>query len=294
MNGSLKHNPFLLKAIPLLFVLLWSTGFLGAKYALPFIEPFYLLCIRFSLTVGVFLILIQLFKAEWPSWQQAKHQMAVGAMIHGAYLGGVFAAVKMGMPAGISAIIVGIQPVLTALISWQFMHEKLRPMQWFGLALGLFGVTVIILSTRETHTEGMSWPALLLMLVSLLGISLGTLYQKRVGAGVGLLGGAFWQFFSTAVLMGVLAWTFETRTVIWDTQLILTLLWLIFGLSVTAILLLMLMIREGESSKVASYFYLVPAVVSIETWFLFGEALPLHAVLAIVVTVLGVYLVVKK
>ena len=220
--------------------------------------------------------------------------MAVGAMIHGAYLGGVFAAVKMGMPAGISAIIVGIQPVLTALISWQFMNEKLRPLQWFGLILGLVGVTVIIMSTRETNTAGMSWPAITFALVSLFGISLGTLYQKRVGAGVSLLGGAFWQFFSTAVLMGILAWSFETREVIWDTQLILTLLWLIFGLSVTAILLLMYMIREGESAKVASYFYLVPAVVSIETWYLFNESLPLVAVLAIVMTVFGVYLVVKK
>lgn len=288
------RHPALINAIPILFVLLWSTGFLGAKFALPFIEPFYLLCIRFTLTVGVFFLLIQIFKAEWPSWQQAKHQMIVGVMIHGAYLGGVFAAVKMGMPAGISAIIVGIQPVLTALISWQFMNEKLRPLQWLGLVLGLVGVTIIIMSTRETNTAGMSWPAIIFSLISLLGISLGTLYQKRVGAGVSLLGGAFWQFFSTAVLMGILAWSFETREVIWDTQLILTLLWLIFGLSVTAILLLMYMIREGESAKVASYFYLVPAVVSIETWYLFNESLPLVAVLSIIMTVFGVYLVVKK
>ncbi len=288
------RHPALISAIPILFVLLWSTGFLGAKFALPFIEPFYLLCIRFSITVGVFFLLILIFKAEWPSWQQARRQMAVGVMIHGAYLGGVFAAVKMGMPAGISAIIVGIQPVLTALIGWQFMSEKLRPLQWFGLVLGLIGVTVIIISTRETNTEGMSWTAILFTLVSLFGISIGTLYQKHIGAGVSLLGGAFWQFLSTAALMGILAWNFETREVIWDTQLILTLLWLIFGLSVTAILLLMYMIREGESAKVASYFYLVPAVVSVETWYLFNESLPLIAILAIVVTIVGVYLVVKK
>ena len=288
-----QKHPALIGAIPIIFVLLWSTGFLGAKYALPFIEPFYLLCIRMTITVGVFFLLIMIFKAEWPNRKQAGHQMVVGALIHGAYLGGVFAAIKLGMPAGISAIIVGIQPVLTALLSWQLMGGKLRSLQWAGLALGLLGVTVIILSTRGADSTGMSWPAILATLVSLCGISIGTLYQKRFGVGVSLLGGAFWQFVSTAVLMGILAWSFETRVVIWDAQLIIALAWLVFGLSVSAILLLMYMIREGESAKVASYFYLVPVVVSIETWYLFGESLPVIAVVAMAVTVLGVYWVVK-
>ena len=288
-----KH-PAMINAIPLIFVLLWSTGFLSAKFALPFIEPFYLLCIRMTITVGVFFLLIQFFKAEWPTRQQAGHQMVVGALIHGAYLGGVFAAVKMGMPAGISAIIVGLQPILTGLISWKFMGETLRPLQWLGLGLGLAGVTIIILSTRDADASAISWPALLATLLSLCGISIGTLYQKRFGTGVNLLSGAFWQFLSTAILMAILAWSFETRVVIWDMQLILTLIWLVFGLSVTAVLLLMYMIREGESAKVASYFYLVPAVVSIETWYLFNEELPLIAVFAIVMTVFGVFLVVRK
>lgn len=283
-----------IRLIPLIFVFLWSTGFIGAKYALPFIEPFYLLFLRFVLTVGVFFVLCLVFKAKWPSLSQTGHQMVVGLMIHGAYLGGVFAAIKWGMPAGIAAIIVGLQPVLTALLSWQVMGDKLRSIQWLGLGLGFIGIVVVILSTKGYADIELSTPALLTTSLSLVGISVGTLYQKRFGVGVDLLAGSFWQYVSTAILMAILAWSFETREVIWDTQLVLALGWLVFGLSVTAILLLMYMIREGESAKVASYFYLVPLVVSVEAWFLFDESLPVLAIAAIVMTVLGVYLVVKK
>ena len=289
-----SRHPALIKAIPLIFVFLWSTGFIGAKYALPFIEPFYLLFLRMVLTIGVFLLLCVLIKVRWPSPRQAAHQMVTGSLVHGAYLGGVFAAIKLGMPAGIAAIIVGVQPILTALLSWQFLGERLRHIQWLGLALGMLGVIVIILSTRSTDRVELSWAAVLATLIALFGISIGTLYQKRFGSGTDLLAGSLWQYISTALLMAILAYSLETRTIVWDSQLILALGWLVFGLSVSAILLLMYMIREGESAKVASYFYLVPAVVSVEAWFLFGESLPWIAVAAIVITVLGVYLVVKK
>ena len=289
-----RSQSTLIRLIPLIFVFLWSTGFIGAKYALPFIEPFYLLFLRFVLTVGVFFILCLVFKAKWPSLKLTGHQMVVGLLIHGAYLGGVFAAIKWGMPAGIAAIIVGLQPVLTALLSWQVMGDKLRSVQWLGLGLGFIGIVVVILSTQGYADIELSTPALLTTSLSLVGISVGTLYQKRFGVGVDLLAGSFWQYVSTAILMAILAWSFESRVVVWDMQLILALGWLVFGLSITAILLLMYMIREGESAKVASYFYLVPLVVSVEAWFLFDESLPVLAIGAIVLTVLGVYLVVKK
>lgn len=291
MSGN---QSLMIRLIPILFVFFWSTGFLGAKYALPFIEPFYLLFIRFVLTIGVFLVLCLIFKAKWPSLRLTGHQIVAGLLIHGAYLGGVFAAIKWGMPAGIAAIIVGVQPILTALLSWQLMDEKLRPMQWLGLGLGFIGIVTVILTTRDSGNTALSMPALITACIALVGISAGTLYQKRFGAGVDLLAGSFWQYFSAAIVMGILAWNFETREVIWDTQLFLALGWLIFGLSVTAVLLLMYMIREGEAAKVASYFYLVPVVVSIETWFLFDESLSWLAISAIALTVLGVYLVVKK
>lgn len=292
MNTRLHH--VFIQAIPFLFVFLWSTGFIGAKYALPFIEPFYLLFIRMLWTIAVFLLLCIVLKVQWPTWQQAKQQMIAGLLIHGLYLGGVFAAIKWGMPAGITSIIVGIQPLLTALIGWRLFGENLLPRQWLGLVLGSIGVTVVVASTRLHGNFDLTWPALSAAIIALFAISIGTVYQKRYGAGVNLVAGSLWQYISTAILMGVLAYSFETRVVIWDRQLILALVWLVLGLSVSAILLLMYMIREGEAAKVASYFYLVPAATSIEAWILFGEALPAIAVAGIGVTVAGVYLVVKK
>jgi drug/metabolite transporter (DMT)-like permease len=280
--------------IPFLFVFLWSTGFIGAKYALPYIEPFNLLFIRALLAIAVFLLLCLLFEAKSLTLRQSGHQMVTGLLVHGTYLGGVFAAIKWGMPAGIVSIIVGIQPVLTAFLGYFVLGARLRQVQWLGLALGLGGVITVLLSTGQQESIDLNWPALLAALSALLGISAGTIYQKRFGQGVSLLAGTFWQYVSMALFMAGLAWIFETRTVIWDLQLILALAWLVMALSVSAILLLMYMIREGQTAKVASYFYLVPAVVSIEAWILFGESLSLLSVAAIVVTVLGVYLVIKE
>lgn len=280
--------------VPLIFVFLWSTGFIGAKYALPYIEPFYLLFIRMLFTIAVFGLLALFLKVEWPNMRQAGHQMVTGALVHGTYLGGVFAAIKMDMPAGLTAIVVGVQPVLTALLSWRWFGESLRRIQWFGLVLGLVGVCAVLLSTKGQSNIVVQMPALIAVIAALIAISIGTLYQKRFGGGVNLLAGSLWQYVSTALMMMILAWSFETREVIWHPQLIIALAWLVLGLSVAAILLLMYMIREGEAAKVASYFYLVPPVAAIEAWLLFGESLPLVAVGAILMTVLGVYMVNKR
>jgi drug/metabolite transporter (DMT)-like permease len=284
----------LINLIPFLFVFLWSTGFIAAKYALPFIEPFYLLFIRMAITVAVFMLLCVLFQVERLSARQAGHQMVTGFLVHGAYLGGVFAAIKWGMPAGVTAIVVGVQPVLTACLGWCYLGERLRPKQWLGLGLGLAGVVTVLLSTGQKEDIFLTWPAVLAAIAALVGISLGTLYQKRFGTGTNFLAGSVWQYVSVALLMAALTWVFEVQEVVWDIHLILALAWLVFGLSVSAILLLMYMIREGEASKVASYFYLVPPLASIEAWLLFGESLTLVAITAITVTVIGVYLVVKR
>lgn len=284
----------LTRLIPFVFVFLWSTGFIAAKYALPFVEPFYLLFIRMSLTIGVFVILCMVFKARVPTAVQSGHQFVTGLMVHGAYLGGVFAAIKWGMPAGITAIVVGIQPLLTALMGWLFLATTLQLVQWTGLFLGLAGVVTVVLSTGQEMNMVINGPALAAALIALFGISIGTLYQKRFGGGVDLLAGSVCQYIAAAFITAILAWTFETRIVVWDIQLIGALVWLIFALSVTAILLLMVMIREGETAKVASYFYLVPPLASVEAWLLFNETLSLVSILAIGVTVLGVYLVIKE
>ncbi len=284
----------LIKLIPVFFVFLWSTGFIAAKYGLPYIEPFYFLFIRMSLTIGVFLLLCLLFRVKRLSPRQAGHQLVTGFLVHGAYLGGVFAAIKWGMPAGITAIVVGVQPVLTACLGWAFLGDRLRPRQWLGLGLGLAGVVTVLLNTGQQTDVDLTWPALLSAIAALIGISLGTLYQKRFGNGTSLLAGSLWQYFSVTLLMAMLTWKFETQTVSWELSLFLAIGWLILGISVTAILLLMYMIREGEMAKVASYFYLVPPLASIEAWILFDESLTVVAIAAIAATVVGVYLVVKR
>lgn len=284
----------LINSVPIIFVFLWSTGFIAAKYGLPHIEPFYFLFIRMTLTIAVFLLLCLLFRVKRLPPRQVGHQLVTGFLVHGAYLGGVFAAIKWGMPAGITAIVVGVQPVLTACLGWSFLGERLRPRQWLGLGLGLAGVITVLSSTGNQTGVELTWPALLAASAALVGISLGTMYQKRFGSGTNLLAGSVWQYFSVALLMALLTWKFESQQVVWELPLVLALGWLILGISVTAILLLMHMIREGEIAKVASYFYLVPPVASIEAWILFNESLTLVAIVAIATTVLGVYLVVKK
>ena len=287
-----QHSLTLFRLIPFLFVLLWSTGFIGAKYALPYIEPFYLLFIRMLMTLAVFLALCMIFKPRWPSLTQAGHQMIVGLLVHACYLGCVFSALDWHLPAGITAIIVGLQPLLTALMGWQWFGERLRGRQWLGLILGLIGILLIV---GTDHQQSLLQPkAIIAALIALFAISIGTVYQKRFGQKVDLLSGSIYQYLSTALAMGVLTFLFETRNADWNLQLTLSLGWLVFGLSVAAILLLMFMIREGKSAKVASYFYLVPPVTAAEAWILFGEALSTLQIGAAALAVWGVYLVLKR
>ncbi|WP_091359183.1 DMT family transporter [Amphritea atlantica] len=288
----MSHSRFT-QLVPILFVLLWSTGFIGAKYALPYIEPFYLLFIRMLMTLAVFTLLALIYRSSWPSLRQGGHQAVTGFLVHACYLGGVFAAIKWQMPAGIAAIVVGLQPLLTSLIGWQWLGQRLRSVQWMGLVMGLVGVVVILLNGQHSEVITFRPEAVVAVLIALFSISFGTLYQKRFGGKVDLLTGSIWQYLSTAVAMALLAFLFEERHVEWNITLMLSLAWLVFGLSVSAILLLMFMIREGEAARVASYFYLVPPVTSLEAWILFGEALSWIQVVAIGVTVAGVYLVLR-
>lgn len=279
--------------IPLVFVLLWSTGFIGAKYALPYIEPFNLLFIRMLATLVVFSVLIMLFRANWPSPIQACHQMVVGCLVHAAYLGGVFAAIKWQMPAGLASLLVGLQPLFTGVLVWAVLGERMTARQWAGLFLGLFGASLILLQGQDLEQIEVTRGALIAVLISLLGISIGTMYQKRFGAGVNLLTGSFFQYLATACCMAILTFRFEDQRIIWHSELIGALVWLVFGLSVSAILLLMHMIREGESTRVASYFYLVPPVTALEAWWLFGETLGVASIAGMLLSVYGVYLVLK-
>jgi drug/metabolite transporter (DMT)-like permease len=280
--------------IPFIFVFLWSTGFIGAKFALGYIEPFTLLLIRMLLTLAILLVWAIFRVKQWPSINQIKHQIGVGMLIHGAYLGGVFAAIKLGLPAGITSIIVGVQPVLTAFLSVFWLHQKISGRQALGFACGFFGVVGTIGLTQGFSDFVFAPAAVGCALIALLGITLGSLYQKKYGVNVDLLAGTVWQYFGCIIIMVILSFGFESQTIDWSFTLIASLVWLIFALSITAILLLMYLIREGEASKVASYFYLVPIAASIEAWWLFDEKLGWPAIVAMGVTVFGVFLVIKK
>ncbi|MCP3664503.1 MAG: DMT family transporter [Gammaproteobacteria bacterium] len=253
-----------------------------------------ILFIRMLATLGVFAGLIFIFRSPWPSLRGALHQLVVGTLIHTAYLGGVFAAIKWQMPAGVTSLLVGLQPLLTAVLAWSVLGDRLRGHQWLGLFLGLIGVSLVLLRGEELGQFDISMGALIAAVTALLGISIGTLYQKRFGVGINPFTGSFLQFLATAIWMGVFTLLFEQQIIVWHPQLIMSLLWLVFGLSVTAILLLMYMIREGESAKVASYFYLVPPVTALEAWWLFDETLSPESIAGILLTVLGVYLVLKN
>ncbi len=287
------NSNLLVKLAPWIFVFLWSTGFVGAKYSLPYAEPFTLLWIRMSITVVVFLGLIVIFKSRRLSPIQAFHQMLVGAFVHVGYLGGVFAAIKLDMPAGVSAIIVGLQPIITAVFALLWFKEQLILRQWLGLIAGFVGVFIVLISGQEFGDFEIKRAALIFSIISVFSISIGTLYQKRFGQGVDLITGSFYQYLMTAILLAIIAFGFETREVQWTTQFILALVWLIFGLSVTAVLLLMYLIRIGEAAEVASYFYLVPVFAATEAWILFDEKLSLLAIMGMLLTVVGIYLVIK-
>jgi len=283
-----------LTLVPWAFVGIWSTGFIGAKYAVPYMEPFSVLFLRMLLTLVVFAALLFWRKPKWCSVNQAGHQMVVGFLVHACYLGGVFVAIDWALPAGITSLIMGIQPLLTALIGWLWISERLHKVQWCGLLLGFMGVLLVVSQNGAQNTDVAGWDAWMAAIIALCAISIGTLYQKRFGGGVDLMVGAFYQYLVTAVVMALLAWQFESGEVIWSWPLVGALLWMVLALSVTAILLFLVMIREGEASKVVSYFYLVPPLTALEAWLLFDETLNIYALCGIGVTVVGVYLTVKR
>lgn len=289
-----------LKIIPILFVLLWSTGFIGAKYGLPYAEPFTFLFVRFACVLVLLYLLIRLLGERWPTGPRLwLHISVVGVLVHGVYLGAVFTAIGQGMPAGITALIVGLQPLITAVLARLWLAERLQRRQWLGIVLGLVGITLVLaeqldLSNPGSLFSGFGWIAVLSAFSALLGISVGTLYQKRYCTGMPLVTGTFIQYLGASLLLGVAALLFETREIQWNPVFVMALLWLIFGLSIAAILLLMTLIRRGEASRVASLFYLVPPVTAIEAWILFGERLGMLALVGIAVAVVGVALAVGQ
>jgi drug/metabolite transporter (DMT)-like permease len=267
----MRPSQLAIAAAPVLFVLLWSTGFIGARNGLPYIEPLTFLAVRMALVVLIMAAIAIIGRARVPNVHEVQHALVAGSLVHGLYLGGVFTAISQGVPAGISALIPGLQPILTSTIANRFMGERVTRIQWFGLALGLLGV-MLVMHDREIILAGslLGWIASLL---SLIGITLGTLYQKRYCGAIDWRTGNLVQYIGAAVLFALGAFAFETREIHWSGELIFALAWLVLVLSIAAVGLMYWLIRRSAATGFASLFYLVPAVTALFAFLLFGERL---------------------
>lgn len=276
---------------PALFVFLWSTGFIGAKYGLPYAEPLSFLLMRYVLVIVLMGMAALLAGAPWPRTARAWGHLAVAGMLMQAmYLGGVFVAIKQGLPAGMVSLLVGLQPLLTALLAMAVLREQVNFRQWLGLALGIAG-TLLVLSGRIEG--GFALTGVLPALAALLGITLGALYQKRFCPHFDWRTGSVVQFLAAALVTLPMALVFEGLQIQWTGEFIFALGWLVFVLSLGAISLLNYLIRHGSAVNVASLFYLTPPVTALIAWALFDERLSLISLIGLGVAVIGVALVRK-
>ena len=278
----------LARIAPWLFVLLWSTGFIGARLGLPHAEPLSFLSLRYALVLALLLPLALAMRAPWPrDARQWLHIGVSGLLLHGIYLGGVFVAIRHGLPAGITALVVGMQPLLTAFGAGLLLGEAVTRRQWLGLALGLAGVAMVV-----SGKVGGGWPlpALWAALVALVGITAGTLYQKRYCPRFDLRSGAVLQFLPTALATALVAAAAEDFRIEWTGEFMFALAWLVLALSLGAIALLNYLIRAGSAVNVASLFYLTPPTTALLAWLIFGEMLSATMIAGMALAVGGVYL----
>jgi len=272
---------------PLLFVVLWSTGFIGARLGLPHSEPLTFLFVRYLLVVALLIVLAVLSKAPWPARRMDwLHIGVAGLLIHGVYLGGVFIAISMGLPSGVAALVVGLQPLLVAVGAGLFLHETVVRRQWLGLILGLAGVALVLANKLGT---GFDLHALLPCVISLLAITCGNLYQKRFCPKFDWRTGAVAQFIPTVVVTGIAAALTENFYIDWVPEMMFAMAWLVIVLSLGAVSLLNWLIRNNNSVNVASLFYLVPPCTAIVAWLLFGESFAGAELAGMGLVVWGVY-----
>lgn len=284
------------KAAPGLFVLLWSTGFIGVKYGIPYAPPFYFVAIRMAIAALLLFVALTFLRKSQPITKAIiLPSTLVGLTLHGAYLGGCFFAVSRGLPAGITALIVSLQPVLVSLFAAKYLNEHLDKRAIAGLALGLIGLFVVVIPRiNMTGANSISIISITACVVGLLGGTSGTILQKKYGGAIPTLAGTSIQYAATAILLLTLALIFEKPEIEWTPKFIGALAWLVIALSFGAILLLFFLLSHGSAASVSSLYYLVPAATAIEAYFFFDEHVSPISVLGTLVTVIGVWLVVGK
>ena len=286
---------FLLWTAPGIFVLLWSTGFIGARLGLPHAEPFTFLFVRFGI-VSVLLVSITAFTIKkWPERRLLAHSIVVGVLMQGVYLGGVFFAIDRGMPVGISALIVSLQPIITLLLVAVFLGEKVS-----GLTIGLFmvalvGVGLVLGPNIDGSQVVMLAPSsIVASIIAVLGISIGTVYQKRLAGHIDLLAGLCGQYFGATILLGVLAISTETMQIEWNGEFLFALFWLVFILSFGAVGLLIFLINRDSVAKISALFFLVPAITMVFANLMFAETMTLVQIAGLVIACGAVAIVMMK
>jgi drug/metabolite transporter (DMT)-like permease len=291
-SAAAAPSPWI-KFAPAAFVGLWATGFIGGKLGLPYAEPLTFLLIRFIAVLLILVPMAVIMKAPWPARRvDYLHTAIAGLLLHAGYLGGVFSAIHHGMSAGVVSLIVGLQPVLTAILAAVWFKDKVTRVQWIGLALGFIGVALVV--SGKSNLKSADFSSYALALMSLLSITFGTLYQKRYCPSLNLLSGTVIQFAACAALYLILAPNLETMQVQWSGQFIFALAWLVLVLSIASIMLLYVLIRRGAATRVTSLFYMVPPATAVMAWLIFGESMTGWALVGMAICGLGVLLVVRQ
>jgi len=286
-----QFDKFAARAAPAIFVVLWSTGFVGTKYVIHNADPLTYLAIRMALVVVLMALICVIARPAWLDAREIGHSIIAGILVHGFYLGGTAVAISLSIPAGLSALMPGLQPLLTSTLANRWLGERVTPLQWGGLALGLVGVALILHGRPMGGEAGWGWLA---SVVSLVSITLGTLYQRRYCSRIDWRSGNLVQYVAATVFFTAGAFLFESRTVHWTAEFILALGWLVVVLSIGSIGLLYWLIRHQAATSVASLFYLVPAVTSVMAYFLFDERLDAVAIGGMIACAAAVFLVNRR
>ncbi len=273
---------------PALFVVIWATGFIVARLVAPHIEPLTFMLVRYIGAGSVLAVFAVITGASWPrTGREVLSAVVSGILLHAAYLGGVFWAVRHGMPGGITSLIVGLQPIATAALVGPLLGEAVSLRRWSGVIIGLAGALLVILP-KLGWQGGIPLPALMACLIAMLAITFGTIWQKRTGAGINLLTGTVVQYAAAFVITLPVAYATETMHITLSRDLVIGWLWAIFGLSIGAILLLLSLIRKGAVASVASLIYLVPPLAALMAWLAFGETLSGMQIIGMMIAAAGV------
>jgi drug/metabolite transporter (DMT)-like permease len=279
----------IINAAPGMFVILWASGFIGAKLGLPYAEPLTFLFLRMIGAVLLLGAVMLLARPKWPDRNGILDSCVTGVFMHALYLGGVYVSIANGMPAAVSALVVGLQPLVTSTLANHFLGERVTRQQWVGLGLGIVGVYLVV--EDKANTGGATPLAWLASIVALLGITVGTIYQKRFGSGIDWRPGMLIQYAAAAVFFALGATAFEDRIVRWTPEFLFALCWLVFVLSFGAIWLLYFLISRAAATKVVSLFYLTPPVTALIAWGLFNQRMAVVALVGLAFCVAGVILV---